>query len=86
MSPLFCDTDFVLTFCGEVSEFTDDGDCVVVRGTHNLDGVFANANGDDDADADGDCEDGVLCVDDDVSELASLWPVNELVLPRASAC
>ena len=83
-SPIFRDSpDFVLTFCGEVSEFKGGGDCIVVRGIRNVGGVFAN--GDDDDDADGDCEDGVLC-DDDVSKLASLWPVNELVLPRAIAC
>ena len=73
--PIFRDSPgFVLTFCGEVSEFTDDGDCIVARGTCKLDGVFAN--GDADADADG--EDGVLCLDD-VSKLASLWPVNDVV-------
>ena len=51
-----------------------------MRGTRNLDGVFAN--GDDDDDANG--EDEVLC--DDVSKLVSLWSVTVLVLPRASAC
>ena len=71
-------SDFVLGFCGEVSD-KGGGDCIVARGTRNLDGVFAN--GDDDADGE---SYGFICLDD-VSKFASLWPVNEPVLPRARA-